>query len=83
MADGTEVTFTSPNPEMYPLPDPRYLAFHASVAKVVHMASMAEHLDDILRKYDNTRVLSVESGVEYLDGLLRARVAQKSIVTSS
>jgi hypothetical protein len=69
---GTEVTFTSPNPEVYPLPDPRYLAFHAAIAKVVHMAGMAEHLDNILRKYEDIRVLSDESGVEYLDGLLRA-----------
>ena len=38
VGEGTEVTFTSPNPEMYPLPDPRYLAFHATVAKVVHAA---------------------------------------------
>ena len=79
MSDGTEVTFSSPNPEMYPLPDPRYLAFHATVAKVVHTAGMAEHLDDILRKYENIRVLSDESGVEYLDGLLR--VAQRYVIT--
>ena len=42
------------------------------VAKVVRMAGMAEHLDDILWKYVNIRVLSDDSGVEYLDGLLRA-----------
>lgn len=77
MEEGTEVTFTSPNPEMLPLPNPRYLAFHAAVAKVVHMAGMAEHLDDILRKYENIRVLSDESDAEYLDGLLR--VAQRHI----
>jgi len=57
--EGTEVTFTSPNPEVYPLPNPRYLAFHAAVAKVVHMAGMAGH-----------RALSDELGTEYLDGLL-------------
>lgn len=79
VGEGTEVNFTSPNPEMYPLPDPRYLAFHATVAKVVHMAGIAEHLDDILQKYENIRVLSDESGVEYLDGLLR--VAQRYINT--
>lgn len=77
--EGTEVIFTSPDPEAYPLPDPRYLAFHAAVAKVVHMAGMAEHLDDILRKYENIRVLSDESSVEYFDGLLRA--TQRYIVT--
>jgi hypothetical protein len=30
--EGGEVTFTSPNPEVYPLPNLRYLAFHAAVA---------------------------------------------------
>ena len=64
---------------MYPLPDPHYLAFHATVAKVIHMAGMAEHLDDILQKYENIRVLSDGSGVDYLDGLLRASIAQRII----
>jgi hypothetical protein len=75
MQDGVEVTFTSPDPARFPLPDPRYLAFHAAVAKVVHMAGMAEHLDEILRKTEDIRVLSDESAVEHLDGLLR--VAQR------
>ena len=69
--DGTEVTLTSPDPEMFPLPDPRYLAFHAAIAKIVRMAGMAKHLDDILEKYEDIRVLSDDFGVEYLDGLLR------------
>ena len=60
----------SPNPEQYPLPNPCYLAFHAAVAKVVHMAGMAEHLDEILWKTEGIRVLSDESSIEYLDGLL-------------
>ena len=72
------VTFTSFDPENLPLPDPRYLAFHAAVSKVVHMAGMAEHLDEILRKYEDIRVLSDQSSVEYLDGLLR--ISQKCIV---
>jgi hypothetical protein len=73
--DGAEVTFTSPNPTLFPLPNPRYLAFHAAVAKVVHTAGMARHLDEILRKTEDIRVVSDESGVEYLDGLLR--IAQR------
>ena len=76
--DGTRVTFTSFGPENLPLPDPRYLAFHAAVSKVVHMAGMAEHLDEILKKYEDIRVLSDQSSVEYLDGLLR--ITQKCIV---
>ena len=75
VANGAEVTFTSSDPELLPLPKPSYLAFHASLAKVVHMAGMAEYLDDILRRYEEIRVLSDESGTEYLDRLLR--VAQR------
>jgi len=56
---------------MYPLPDPRHLALHATVAKVVHTAGIKNHLDDILEKYEDIRVLSDESDLEYLDGLLR------------
>ncbi len=78
MQDGTQVTFTSPSPETLPLPDARYLAFHAALAKVVKMAGMAEHLDDIIRRQDNIHVLSDESNAEHLDGLLR--VAQKHII---
>lgn len=61
---------------MYPLPDPRHLALHATVAKVVHEAGINMHLNDIVEKYQSVRVLSDESGLEYLDGLLR--VAQTS-----
>jgi len=53
---------------MYPLPDPRHLALHATVAKVVHAAGIVEHLNDILGKYEKSRVLSDELG---LNGLLR------------
>ena len=73
--DGQKVIITSADPR-YPLPDPRYLALHAAVAKVVHTAGMAEYLDDIVRKYENIRVLSDESHVEYLDSLLR--IVQRS-----
>jgi hypothetical protein len=75
VAEGTEVTLTSPNSETLPLPNPNYLAFHAAVANVAHMAGMAEYLDDKLRKYEDIRDLSDESGAEYLDGLLR--IAQR------
>ena len=78
--DGDEVTLTSANEAIYPLPDPRYLAFHAAVAKIVHMAGMAEHLENILRDRENIRVLSDDSGVEYFEGLLR--IAQQSIVVN-
>ena len=61
---------------MYPLPDPRYLALHATVAKVVHAAGINMHLKDIVKKYDSICQLEDESGLEYLDGMLR--VAQTS-----
>ena len=78
--DCQRVIFTSVDSDSFPLPDRRYLALHAAVAKVVHMAGMAEYLDDIVRKYENIRVLSDESHVEYLDGLLR--IAQRSVLHS-
>ena len=70
------VIFTSVNSDSFPLPDCRYLTLNAAGAKVVHMAGMAKYLDDIVRKYENIRVLSDESHVEYLNGLLR--IAQRS-----
>ena len=76
IVDGSEVTLRSVNPDIYPLPDRRYLALHAAVSKVVHMAGMAEYLDDLVRKYEDIHVLSDESHVEYLHGLLR--IAQRS-----
>jgi len=64
------------NSDSFALPDCRYLTLHAAVAKVVHMAGMAEYLDDIVRKYEDICALSDESDAEYLDGLLR--IAQRS-----
>jgi len=66
---GAEVTFTSPNPKLFPLPDPRYLAFHAALAKVIHMAGMVEHLDEILWKTEDIRVLSDETRYYHVQGL--------------
>lgn len=78
MKEDTVVTFTSTSPDTFPLPDPRYIAFHAAVAGIVHIAGMAEHLDEIIRDYATIRVLSDDSSAEYLDGLLR--IAQRSAV---
>ena len=69
--DGKQVIFPSVESDSFALPDRRYLTLHAAVAKVVHMAGMADYLDDTVRKYENIRVLSDESHVEYIDGLLR------------
>ncbi|KAI6036352.1 hypothetical protein PISMIDRAFT_669874 [Pisolithus microcarpus 441] len=32
------VNFSTPDPEKYPLPNPTYLAIHATCAKVAHLA---------------------------------------------
>jgi hypothetical protein len=69
------VTFTSPDPQKLPLPEPRYLAFHAAIAKVVHTAGLAGHLDSILREREEAKVLSSDSTVDYLDHLLRIVVS--------
>lgn len=54
-----KVTLASPDgghpSETLPLPDSRYLAFHAAVTKVVHIAVMVEYLEKMLM--ENIRVL--------------------------
>ena len=72
---GKEVTFRSVDSDKFALPDRRYLTFHAAVAKVIHMAGIAEYIEDISEKQESICVLSDESHVEYLDGLLR--IAQR------
>ncbi len=42
------VTFTSPDPECFPVPSPELLGLHAVCCKVAHMSGAAEYLD----KYD-------------------------------
>ena len=78
LEDGQNVVFKSPDSDNFPIPDRRYLTLHATIARVVHMAGMAEYLDDIIRKQENITVLSDESHAEYLDGLLR--IAQRSTI---
>jgi len=70
--DGDEVTFTSVDPTLYPLPDHRYLALHAAVAKVVHMAGIGEYLDGVVEKFC---LLSDNSCVDYYNIL---RIAQRN-----
>ena len=73
-----EVTFKSVDSDRFPLPDRRYLSLHAAepaVARVVHMAGMAEYIDDIIREQETICVLSDDSHLEYVDGLLR--IAQR------
>ncbi|CAE6458116.1 hypothetical protein ACGC1H_006836 [Rhizoctonia solani] len=54
-----------------PLPDRRYLALHATCAKVVHMSGAAELIDSILRDREKVKVLSQDgSSADLLDRLL-------------
>jgi hypothetical protein len=38
------VTFTTPDQDKYPVPDPTYLAIHAACAKVAHLSGAAESI---------------------------------------
>lgn len=65
------VTFESTVPAKLPLPDRRYLAFHAACAKVVHLSGAAEYILKTLRDCERTKVLSEDgSSAELLGSLL-------------
>ncbi|KAI5987633.1 hypothetical protein EDD15DRAFT_2371994 [Pisolithus albus] len=56
------VTFTTPDAEKYPLPNSTYLAIHAACAKVAHLSGAAEHIEEVLRDMEDTRVLARDGG---------------------
>ncbi|KAI5999983.1 hypothetical protein EDD15DRAFT_2362514 [Pisolithus albus] len=60
------VTFSTPDPEKYPLPNPTYLAIHAACAKVAHLSGAAEHIEEVLSRFEDTSVLA-EDGGSYSD----------------
>lgn len=60
------VTFSTPDPERLPLPDPRYLALHAACARVAHMSGAAEYIDRIFREMEETGVLANDGGSDAL-----------------
>ncbi|KAJ3509951.1 hypothetical protein NLJ89_g4944 [Agrocybe chaxingu] len=51
------VSFSTPDPQRLPLPDPRYLATHAACARVAHMSGAAEDIHKVLRDIEETDVL--------------------------
>lgn len=54
-----------------PVPDPRYLALHATCAKVIHRSGMAEILNKILEDLEQTDVLASDgSSANILDHAL-------------
>ncbi|CAA7265221.1 unnamed protein product [Cyclocybe aegerita] len=51
------ISFSTPDPERLPLPDPRYLAVHVACARVAHMSGAAEYIHKVLRDMEETDVL--------------------------
>ncbi|KAG2008082.1 hypothetical protein CC2G_013552 [Coprinopsis cinerea AmutBmut pab1-1] len=65
------VRFESSDPERLPLPNPRCLEIHAACAKVAHLSGAAEYLENVLRDYEETRVLAEDgTSAELLSHLL-------------
>ncbi|EFI27089.1 hypothetical protein CC1G_15218 [Coprinopsis cinerea okayama7 len=65
------VRFESSDPERLPLPNPRCLEIHAACAKVAHLSGAAEYLENVLRGYEETRVLAEDgTSAELLSHLL-------------
>ncbi|KAI5999981.1 hypothetical protein EDD15DRAFT_2362512 [Pisolithus albus] len=55
-------TFSTPDPEKYPLPNPAYLAIHAACVKVAHLSGATEHIEEVLRRLEDTFVLAEDGG---------------------
>ncbi|KDQ09867.1 hypothetical protein BOTBODRAFT_178609 [Botryobasidium botryosum FD-172 SS1] len=54
------ITFSSTDPELLPLPDPRYLAHHAACARVAHMSGIAEYIDQYFQDVEGSDVLAAD-----------------------
>jgi len=55
-----KVTFTSSDPTNLPVPSPELLALHAACAKVAHLSGAREHIDELDRDLDDSRVLAAD-----------------------
>jgi hypothetical protein len=53
----TEIRFTTSNP-LLELPDPRFIAIHATCCRAAHLSGAAKYIDDIYRKTEMTYVLA-------------------------
>ncbi|KDR74064.1 hypothetical protein GALMADRAFT_250794 [Galerina marginata CBS 339.88] len=51
------VTFTTHDPEKYPVPSPTYLAIHAACAKVAHLSGAAARIDEFYRNMEDGETL--------------------------
>ncbi|KAI6018913.1 hypothetical protein BKA83DRAFT_4308884 [Pisolithus microcarpus] len=56
------VTFSAPDPERCPLPNPAYLAIHAACVKVAHLSGATEYIKEVLRRMEDTLVLAEDGG---------------------
>ncbi|KAI6011743.1 hypothetical protein PISMIDRAFT_96183, partial [Pisolithus microcarpus 441] len=56
------VTFLMPDAKKYPLPNPTYLAIHATCTKIAHLSGAAEHIEEVLRRMEDTDVLAEDGG---------------------
>ncbi|KIJ55227.1 hypothetical protein M422DRAFT_23837 [Sphaerobolus stellatus SS14] len=54
------VTFTTSDERNLPVPNPAYLALHASCAKVAHLSGAAEYIDQVLSDMEEAGVLSAD-----------------------
>jgi hypothetical protein len=57
-----QVQLTTPDPNNYPLPDPRYLAIHAACARVAHLSGAAEYIEMVFRDMEDIKVLASNGG---------------------
>ncbi|KAF8879045.1 hypothetical protein BD779DRAFT_1676583 [Infundibulicybe gibba] len=57
-----EVQLTTPDPRIYPLPDPQYLAIHAACARAAHLSGVAKHIDTASHEMAETEALEDDRG---------------------
>ena len=67
-----------------PLPDPRYLALHATCARVAHLSGAGEYIDAFDRDIDTTRVLAKDGSSAKLlaEALSSIRITAPAAVSS-
>ncbi|KAJ3753921.1 hypothetical protein EV360DRAFT_52612, partial [Lentinula raphanica] len=58
----TTAIFTTPDPVLYPVPDPELLTLHATCAKVAYLSGAGEYLDKIHHDEETIGVLATDGG---------------------
>ncbi|PBK88967.1 hypothetical protein ARMGADRAFT_1167751 [Armillaria gallica] len=62
------VTFTTPDPEALPLPNPAYLAIHAASCRVARLSGAADYVEELLREEEEVRERIERMGILAKDG---------------